>query len=135
MNTTYFLNCVAGNLFQIPSAAPLPAHYYLGLSTTAPSLDGGNIQEPATSAGYARIKLESFSVPVDGEVTNTATILFEESTADWGVISHFTIFDSPTVGQGNLLIFGELPIKHDIKATSTMMIKPGALKLRIANPA
>ena len=133
MNTTDFLNRAAEKLFKSASA-PL-ADYYIGLSTTAPTLTGENIHEPPTSAGYTRIKLEYLSEPVNGMIQNTSPIIFEESTADWGIISHFVIFDSPTVGEGNPLIFGELPIKHDVKATNTMTIKTGNLKLRVENPA
>ena len=32
MNTTYFLNCVAGNLFHTKNNPAIPAEYYIGLS-------------------------------------------------------------------------------------------------------
>ena len=40
MNTTYFLNCVAGNVFGSKADPAIPQHYYVGLSTTEPSIDG-----------------------------------------------------------------------------------------------
>lgn len=36
MNTTYFLNCVAGNLFHTKENPAIPAQYYIGLSSTTP---------------------------------------------------------------------------------------------------
>lgn len=135
MNTTYFLNRAAEKLFKSVSAPLILTDYYIGLSTTAPTLTGENVSEPPASAGYARVKLEYLSEPVNGMVSNTSPVIFEESTADWGVISHYVIFDSPTVGEGSALIYGELPVKHDVKATNTMTIKTGNLKLRVENPA
>ena len=46
MNTTYFLNCVAGNVFGSKADPAIPQHYYVGLSTTEPSIDGSNVSEP-----------------------------------------------------------------------------------------
>lgn len=57
MNTTYFLNCVAGNVFNTKTSPALPTEYYLGLSTTAPAVGGTGATEPSSSAGYARVKL------------------------------------------------------------------------------
>ena len=38
MNTTYFLNCAAGNLFGTKVSHGIPESYYIGLSTTAPNI-------------------------------------------------------------------------------------------------
>ncbi len=35
MNTTYFLNCAAGNIFNTKTSPALPKTYYIGLSTSA----------------------------------------------------------------------------------------------------
>ena len=84
MNTTHFLNRVAGNLFRTETSPAIPTEYYIGLSTTEPTMSGANVSEPSTSAGYGRVLLENLSAPVNGVVTNTANINFEESTASWG---------------------------------------------------
>ena len=104
MNTTYFLNLAAGNLFGTKTSPEIPSNYYIGLSTSAPNVNGTNVNEPSTSAGYASVKLTTLSEPASGGVTNTQAINFNESTASWGTITHFVIYDSDTVVGGNLLM-------------------------------
>ena len=135
MNTTYFLNLVAGNLFRSKLSPAIPTGYYIGLSKSAPNLSGGNVTEPSTSAGYSRILLNNLSEPVAGVVTNNSAIQFEESTADWGTVTHFVIFDSDTVGSGNLLMYGELSTPRSVESATIMTIKEGYLKLFAQNPA
>lgn len=132
MNTNYFLDCVAGGVFQSPSAS-LPNEFYIGLSTTTPSADGTGVTEPSSSAGYKRIKLLSISEPAGGVVSNSSSITFDESTASWGVVTHFVIFDA--LSGGNLLIFGELSSPRTVEADTIMAIKEGYLKLSVQNPA
>ena len=104
MNTTYFTNCVAGNLYGTKDDPAIPTSYYIGLSTTAPNIGGTNVTEPSTSAGYARVQLTNLSQPSAGVVTNQSAINFNESTSSWGTITHFVIYDSSVVGDGNLLM-------------------------------
>lgn len=134
MNTTYFLNCVAGNLFQTKTSPALPTEYFIGLSSTAPNAEGGNVGEPSTSAGYARVKLDSLGEPADGVVTNESAINFNESTSSWGTITHFVIYDNETVGSGNLLMYGALSTPRSVEAATIMTIKEGYLKLSAQNP-
>lgn len=134
MNTTYFLNAVAGNLFQTKTDPVLPTEYFIGLSSTAPNINGSNVGEPSTSAGYARVKLSSLGEPNDGVVTNESAINFNESTASWGTITHFVIYDSATVGEGNLLMYGALSTPRSVEAATIMTIKEGYLKLSAQNP-
>lgn len=135
MNTSYFLNLVSGNVFQTKATPAIPTKYYIGLSTTAPAINGTGVNEPSTDAAYARVELTSLGEPVDGVVTNTAAINFEESTASWGNITHFVIFDSATVDSGNLLMYGELSTPRSVEAATIMTIKEGYLKLSAQNPA
>ena len=135
MNTTYFLNCVAGNVFRSKTNPAIPTNYYIGLSKSAPSIDGTGSDEPPAEAGYARVRLANLSEPTDGVVTNTAAINFDESTANWGTITHFVIYDSPTAGSGNLLMYGELSTPRSVETATIMTIKEGYLKLSAQNPA
>jgi len=135
MNTTYFLNLVSGNIFGTKHTPTIPTDYYIGLSTTAPNLSGTGDSEPSVDAGYKRIHLTSLGEPVDGTITNTSAINFDESTADWGTITYYTIYDSGTVGDGNLLMFGELSTPRNVETATIMTIKEGYLKLSALNPA
>lgn len=134
MNTNYFLNCVSGNLFQTKTSPAMPTEYYIGLSTSEPNGSGANVNEPSTDAGYARVKLTSLSEPVDGVVTNSLAINFNESTASWGTITHFVIYDSAEADSGNLLMYGELSTPRAVEAATIMTIKENYLKLSTQNP-
>lgn len=133
MNTTYWLNEVAGNVFKTKTSPALPNNFYLGLSGTAPSLDGTGVTEPAASAGYARVQLTSLSEPTNGVVTNEQAIDFAESTADWGTMTYFVVYDAAT--DGNLLMYGQLSVSRTVEAATIMTIKAGSLNLSVVNPA
>lgn len=132
MNTTYFLNCVAGNVFGTKVSPATPDAYYIGLSSTAPNMDGENVSEPNALAGYFRVELTDLSEPANGVITNNSAINFEESTASWGTITHFVIFDAST--GGNLLMYGELSTPRSVEPATIMTIKQGFLKLSVQNP-
>lgn len=129
------MNLVAGNVFRSKEEPAIPAKYYLGLSTTAPDLDGQNVTEPATDAGYARVELTTLSAPTDGLVTNQQAVNFEESTNNWGTVTHFVIFDAAEANTGNLLMYGALTTPRTVEAATIMTIKENYLKLSVQNPA
>lgn len=133
MNTTHFLNRVAGNLFRTATSPAIPTEYYIGLSTTEPTMAGANVSEPSASAGYGRVLLENLSAPTNGVVTNTANINFEESTASWGTVTHFVIYDAEI--DGNLLMYGALSTPRVVESATVMTIRQDYLRLSAQNPA
>ena len=133
MNTTYFLNQVMGNLFKTKETPALPSEYYIGLSSTAPNISGGNVTEPLLNSGYKRVKLENLSEPADGVITNEQAISFDESTANWGTMSHFVIYDA--LEAGNLLMYDTLSTPRNVEAATIVTIKANSLTLTLSNPA
>lgn len=133
MNTTYFLNQVMGNLFKTKETPALPSEYYIGLSSTAPNISGGNVTEPLSNSGYKRVKLENLSEPTDGVITNEQAISFDESTANWGTMSHFVIYDA--LEAGNLLMYNTLSTPRNVEAATIVTIKANSLTLTLSNPA
>lgn len=133
MTTTYFLNNIMGNVFASKKNPALPSEYYIGLSTTQPSINGSNVNEPSIAGGYSRVKLISLGEPVDGVITNSEAITFEESIEDWGTVTHFVIYDAET--GGNLLMYDALTSSRTVEAATVVIIKAGSLKLTLANPA
>ena len=127
MNTKHFLNLVAGNVFQSQTTPAIPTEYYIGLSTTTPNINGSNVNEPPVSGSYQRIKLTNLSAP-------NADISWPESTSDWGIVTSYVIFDSATVGAGNLLVFGDLSTPRSVERDTIMTIKAAYLKLSVLNP-
>ena len=132
MTTTYFLNRVMGNVFKTQTSPALPEKVYLGLSTSAPDIDGSGVTEPLASAGYERVELNSLSVPANGVITNESAISFPESSASWGTVTHFALYDAPV--NGNLLMFNVLSQARSVESATIVMVKTGSLKLTLANP-
>ena len=133
MTSTYFLNCIMGNVFQTKLSPGLPSKEYLGLSSSAPDVDGSGATEPLASAGYSRVELNSLDVPTNGVITNKSEISFPESSASWGTVTHFVLYDAPV--NGNLLMFNVLSQARSIEQATIVMVKAGSLKLTLANPA
>lgn len=133
MTSTYFLNCIMGNVFQTKLSPGLPSKVYLGLSSSAPDVDGSGATEPLASAGYSRVELNSLDVPTNGVITNKSEISFPESSASWGTVTHFVLYDAPV--NGNLLMFNVLSQARSIEQATIVMVKAGSLKLTLANPA
>lgn len=58
---------------------------YIGLSTTEPNADGGNITEPSAAAGYERRQIASAMMTTkNGQTWNSGdTIFFPEAATSW----------------------------------------------------
>lgn len=131
MNTTYFLNLVAGNVFGTKTTPAIPTTYYIGLSSTAPAIDGTNVTEPS-GGGYARVAFNSaMSEPTAGVITNESTVTFAKSTADWGVMTHFVVYDAAT--GGNLLLYNAMSKPRTVESDNIMVAEPGAITLSVVN--
>lgn len=130
MNTTYFKNLVAGNIFKTQTSPAIPTTYYLGLSTTLPDATGGNVSEPASSKGYARVNITSvLGAPADGVVSNTDKITFEEASDAWGTISYYVLYDAAT--GGNLLKYGTLTKTMTVSANATVWFDIGSITFSV----
>lgn len=133
MNTTYFLNQVMGNLFGTQTTPAIPSNYYIGLSTSEPSIAGVCDGEPSTSGtGYSRVMLSNLSVPNSGTITNTAAVSFPESITSWGTMLYYVVYDALT--GGNLLFYGSLSISRSVEPNTVITIKTGELTITLSNP-
>lgn len=134
MNTIYFLNQVMGNLFHTKESPTLPEKYYIGLSASAPTTDGGCSGEPSREGtGYARVELNSLSEPDKGVIKNEAPISFNESLTSWGTMLYYIVYDAET--GGNLLFFGNLSISRNVEPNTIITIKTGELSIALEPPA
>ena len=77
MNTKYFLNLVAGNVFRSKETPAIPTKYYIGLSKTEPNETGGNVRSRRLQQATLVFELNSLGEPVDGLVTNQQAINFQ----------------------------------------------------------
>lgn len=133
MNTTYFRNLIMGNVFRTKTTPALPTNYYLGLSTTEPTVDGVCTGEPSTDGtGYNRVLLNSLSAPNNGVIENTAAISFNPSVTDWGAMNYYVVYDAQT--DGNLLFFARLNQTRTVEPNTTIIIPENELTISLNNP-
>lgn len=132
MNTTYFLNQVMGNVFGTQTTPALPEKYWIGLSSTAPTVEGDNVTEPvAEGSGYHRVHLNNLSAPVLGVIRNNGAVAFPESESEWGTMTHYVVYDEES--GGNLLFYGELEHSRLVEIETTLLIKDGELVITLEN--
>lgn len=131
MVTTYGKNLFMDHLFHTPNNPSLPATYYLGLSTTAPTEAGGNFTEPSSGTGYGRIAISGLTNAVNGVVQNGTVLSFAESTNNQGTVTHWGIF--PEASNGSLIMYGPLNKSRIVEGETILSIKTGSLKLELVN--
>lgn len=121
---------------------------YGALSTTEPTMAGGNVNEPTGDAGggYARVA----TAPADwnaatdadpSEVTNATDINFPAvagtgasvGAGDWGTLAWFVVFDAPT--GGNVVDYSALLLAKNPTEGDVVTVKAGEAKLRFRSPA
>jgi hypothetical protein len=117
----YLENALIDHLFRDIQHAK-PTQLNIGLFTGAPSDSGGGTE--VTGGSYARVNHAPGSTNwrntqnsgtgassgTTGVTANLTTITFPTPTANWGVVTHFGIFDQ----SGNLLAQGALTVQKTI---------------------
>jgi hypothetical protein len=103
MPKTYYLDNNYLNVALRNTPFTPPATIYVSLYTVAPGVGGGGTE--VAGGGYGR-QIATFMAPVNGQVSNTADILFPVASATWGTIVAFALMD--TASGGNMLYFGNL---------------------------
>jgi hypothetical protein len=141
--TDYLENKLIDHLFRATSYTA-PATLYVGLLTATPSDTGGGTE--VSGGSYARVAVTSgttawngthgnttgASSGTDGTTENAATITFPTPTANWGVATHFGIYDASS--GGNLLIWSALTTSKTINnGDAAPSFAAGALSFQIDN--
>lgn len=121
MNTTYWRNTIMTAIYGSGTGRS----FYVGLSSTAPTAAGGNVTEPASANGYARVQVTAFTSPVDGVVKNSAGIVFPSSTGTWFPVSspaaYWVMFDGAGAG-AHVLSSGTLDEPTSIGSNTVVSI-------------
>lgn len=135
MTTTYFLDLVSKQIFGKYSTPVIPSSYYIGVSSTTPTIAGTGVTEP-TGGAYARIQIENNTTNITqsgtGIGSNVYALSFAESTTNWGTMTNYVVYDALT--SGNLLMYGALDRTRTVEAGTTLQIKAGQLQLSFVNP-
>lgn len=131
-----FHNSLAGKTSAFGELASAPT-LYVGLSTSTPTMAGGNITEPS-GGSYARVATDAadWEAATDADpsvLTNAAIIEFAQATASWGTVTHFPIFDA--LSGGNVIAYGELTTSRAVADTDTVRFAIGDLELQLKSPA
>lgn len=122
-----------------------PATVYVGLLTAAPSDTGGGTE--VSGGSYARVAVTSSlanwagtqaaasttaSTGTGGQTSNNGTITFPAPTANWGVVTHFGVYDASSAG--NLLFYGSLTTSKTVNnGDAAPSIAAAALTFQLDN--
>ena len=107
---------------------------YVGLSSTTPTLAGGNITEPS-GGSYARVQTSgsTWNAANAGAIDNAQAITFPQASADWVSGSNLTygvLYDAAS--NGNVLGYGALATPKNVLTGDTATIGAGQLTITIS---
>lgn len=132
-----YLEAQVGKVLFCTQTAWKPAAIYFALFTAAPSDSGGGTE--VSGGNYARVAVTQadaqWNIPTTaGLFSNVNDITFGAPSANWGVVTHFGIFDAIT--GGNLLIHGALTTPKTVNngdpAPKFTGGAPGAMQITFA---
>ena len=110
--------------------------YYIGLSTSTPTVTGSNFSEPAPSTGYKRVQLSNMGTASDGQIKTTDYIFMFEVLSDIGRVTHFGIFTTSSASTSPTPIFwGELNTPLPLTTGKVPLIRTGDLKIGLDKDA
>jgi hypothetical protein len=101
--TNYAEEAIVGAMFRGAGALTFPATWYVALLTAASSPEAGTVTE-VSGGSYARVAVTNNSGSWnavgggDGTTENTDAITFPAPTANWGVATHYALYDASTAG-------------------------------------
>ena len=115
-----------------------PANVHVALFTAAPTDAGGGTEVtggayaraavPATLANWAGTQAAASTAAssgTGGATSNNAAITFPTTTAAWGTVTHFALFDAAT--GGNMLVQGALTTPRAIATGAATSFAAGSL--------
>lgn len=122
-----------------------PTTLYVALLTAAPNDTGGGTE--VTGGSYARVSVTNSlanwagtqsagsttaSSGTGGTTSNNNVITFPAPTANWGVVTHFALYDAASAG--NLIFYGALTTSKTINSgDAAPSFAAGALTFQIDN--
>jgi hypothetical protein len=140
--SNYLENKLVDHIFRA-TAYTMPTTVYVALYTATPSDAGGGTE--VTGGSYARVQVgpstttwnatqggtAGASSGTGGQTANAADITFPAPTANWGVVTHFGLFDA--VSAGNLLFWAALAASKTINGgDAAPKFLAGALTVTLA---
>lgn len=102
-----------------------PEVVYIALSTEDPLDDASGIAEP-NGNGYARVAHSEW-LETELAMWNDGKIVFPLATGDWGVITHYAIYNESI--DGEMLACGRVVRSKTVSNGYTCSIASGAIRL------
>lgn len=126
--------------FRDGGAIPALGTVYLALASADLTADNISANELAAGSGYARIAIgttdSDWTAPatVGGRrtITNAATLTGATASGDWNggnPIGFWGLYDSATLGAGNLIRYGALETPKTMLNGDTLVFAAGALEV------
>lgn len=110
-------------------AATRPTSWYVALYTATPSDSGGGTE--VSTGGYTRQSVTFGAAATPGGTTsNTNTVSWTASGANYGTVTSIGIFDASTTG--NLLWWGPLTASKTVNDGDTLQFTAGNIALTLA---
>lgn len=135
--STYLADAIVNEVFGGVNYTP-PTTLYIGLSSTLPTVAGGNITEPTIGTnGYARASVANnttnFPTTTTNSKSNGVAINFPTSTGSWlasASLGYLVIYDAATAG--NVLGFAALNNPQVVASSgATLSFAIGSLDITI----
>lgn len=135
--STYLADALVNEVFGGVNWTP-PTTIYIGLSSTLPTVAGGNITEPTIgTSGYARASAANnttnFPTTTTNNKSNGAAITFPTSTGSWlssASLGYLVFYDAAT--GGNVLGFATLNNPQVVASSgATLSFATGSLTIII----
>jgi hypothetical protein len=128
------LNSLFGKTSNFGALASVPT-VYVGLSTTTPTMAGGNITEPSGN-NYARVATAAgdWNAGTNADpslLDNANAITFPQASGSWGTCTHFVLFDASS--GGNVLGYGALTTNKTPTTGDTPSFPAGSLDVTIGS--
>ena len=122
-----FLNHLFGSA-HTPAAA-----IYLALCTADPTdaATGASMSEVANANNYTR-KAIVFAAAASRAVAQTGAVTFNQASGAWGTITHWTIVNSATYGEGNVLATGAFTASFTPVSGNTPTVASGQVTVTIS---
>lgn len=106
---------------------------YIGFCTANPGEEatGVDCNEVPNTNNYARTACANWNAAADGEIDNSSVIASPYATGNWGEVTHYVLVDSPTYGEGNVLVYDELDSSVTIEEGDNLEFAAGDLVLTL----
>jgi len=123
--STYLGDALIKHILRKTTFTP-PTSVYIALYTTNPTEN--NTGTEVTSGSYERVQLTGgFTVDNSGSAVNSASIVFNNATANWGNISYVGITNAATAG--SLLFYGAMSASRAVYSGDKFTIPEKYLKV------